>query len=332
MKNQTKKTKGEPMSKRSVRGMKEGKENANQNEKDNKKPQKSQINKNNEINSKTNNAGTSNKNLKTEKDLSFKSMEYRFEIEQAKKKTAELNKQLKQKESEIDNVLNEKQILSTSLLKLDAALKRKSENEKFSQMTFPSDASVDGTSNSNESGNKEDFGVFDSQNLTIKITGSSPTIFMQDTNGYSNVISSKSDLMKFLNKIYKENQSLRNFQSQVFQLSKTYDDINNNLAESINGFQEVSKNLNGDNVKETIDNQLKLLKSQIERSLETKQKEYSMLLEKREEDFAMLQEEISNNMKEIEQRKSEKENEEKCIEQLKAKIEEMEGKLRSYES
>ena len=202
MKNQTKKTKGEPMSKRSVRGMKEGKENANQNEKDNKKPQKSQINKNNEINSKTNNAGTSNKNLKTEKDLSFKSMEYRFEIEQAKKKTAELNKQLKQKESEIDNVLNEKQILSTSLLKLDAALKRKSENEKFSQMTFPSDASVDGTSNSNESGNKEDFGVFDSQNLTIKITGSSPTIFMQDTNGYSNVISSKSDLMKFLNKIF----------------------------------------------------------------------------------------------------------------------------------
>ena len=178
MKNQTKKTKGEPKSKRSVRGMKEGKENANQNEKDNKKPQKSQINKNNEINSKTNNAGTSNKNLKTEKDLSFKSMEYRFEIEQAKKKTAELNKQLKQKESEIDNVLNEKQILSTSLLKLDAALKRKSENEKFSQMTFPSDASVDGTSNSNESGNKEDFGVFDSQNLTIKITGSSPTIFI----------------------------------------------------------------------------------------------------------------------------------------------------------
>ena len=32
--------------------------------------------------------------------------------------------------------------------------------------------------------------------------------------------------MKFLYKIYMENQNLKNFQGQVFNLSKNYDDIN----------------------------------------------------------------------------------------------------------
>ena len=43
--------------------------------------------------------------------------------------------------------------------------------------------------------------------------------------------------MKYLNKVYKENQGLKNFQNQIFNFSKSYDDINNNLADCISCFE-----------------------------------------------------------------------------------------------
>ena len=47
---------------------------------------------------------------------------------------------------------------------------------------------------------------------------------MDDGQGNKNIIKSKKGLMKFLYKIYSENQNLNNFQRQVFDLSKDYDD------------------------------------------------------------------------------------------------------------
>ena len=74
--------------------------------------------------------------------------------------------------------------------------------------------------------------------------------------------------MKFLYKIYMENQNLKNFQEQVFNLSKNYDDINNILAESISGFQDIAKSTKREDIVNEVDTRLKDLKTQVESSME----------------------------------------------------------------
>ena len=79
--------------------------------------------------------------------------------------------------------------------------------------------------------------ALDSQSLPIKISGKCPNFIKKDEKGEKIIIISKKDLMKYLNKLFKENQRLKNFQNQIFNLSKSYEDINKNLADCIAGFQ-----------------------------------------------------------------------------------------------
>ena len=70
--------------------------------------------------------------------------------------------------------------------------------------------------------------AFDSQSLPINISGKSPNFIKKDEKGEKIIIISKKDLMKYLNKLYKENQRLKNFQNHFVNLSKSYEDINKN--------------------------------------------------------------------------------------------------------
>lgn len=263
-------------------------------------------------------------------ELQYKSMNYRHEIEVGKNRIAELEKILENKNQEISKLLREKEHMSSYLIKLESVMRRKTDtNTQGTTETFKDAPTIENTKDNAEEGDK--FEAFNAHNLTINITGASPTITMIDGEGHKNVITRKRDMMKFLNKIYRENQSLKNFQNQVFMLSKTYDDINNNLAESISGFQEISKNIGSDNIKIEVDNKLHELKTQIQNSLETKQSEYNMLLEKKDEDYHMLQEEFLNVSKEIEQRRMERIFEQKTIMDLNMRLEMLESKLKIYE-
>ena len=69
--------------------------------------------------------------------------------------------------------------------------------------------------------------------------------------------------MKFLYKIYTENFNLKNFQGQVFNLSKNYDDINNILAESISGFQDIAKSTKREDIISEVNTKLKELKKKL---------------------------------------------------------------------
>lgn len=268
--------------------------------------------------------------LSQNQELQYKSMNYRHEIEVGKNRIAELEKILENKNQEISKLLREKEHMSSYLIKLESVMRRKTDtNTQGTTETFKDSPTIENTKDNVEDGDK--FEAFNAHNLTINITGASPTITMIDGEGHKNVITRKRDMMKFLNKIYRENQSLKNFQNQVFMLSKTYDDINNNLAESISGFQEISKNLGNDNIKIEVDNKLHELKTQIQNSLETKQSEYNMLLEKKDEDYHMLQEEFLNVAKEIEQRRMERIFEQKTIMDLNMRLEMLESKLKIYD-
>ena len=159
------------------------------------------------------------------------------------------------------------------------------------------------------------------------MSGTPPVITMDDGQGNKNIIKSKAGLMKFLYKIYTENLNLRYFQGQVFNLSKNYDDINNILAESISGFQDIAKSTKREDIISEVDTKLKELKTQVESSMEQRQNEYNTNLEKKEEDINMITKAYNNVYKEIQQKKSDKLHEQKTIEDLNSQISILETKL-----
>ena len=158
--------------------------------------------------------------------------------------------------------------------------------------------------------------------LTISMTGTPPIITMDDGQRNKNVIKSKNGLMKFLFKIFTENQNLK-----ISNLSKNYNDINNILAESVSGFQNIAKSTGNEAIQNEVDSILKDLKSQVEVSLKQKQNEYNSQLEKKEEYNNMLTKAYDNIYKEIQQKKSDKLHEQKTIDNLNSQIEILESKL-----
>ena len=181
--------------------------------------------------------------------------------------------------------------------------------------------------------NAKNFEAFDSQSLTINISGGSPNVIMEDEKGEKIIIISKKDLMKYLNKLYKENQGLKNFQNQIFNLSKSYDDINNNLAECIAGFQELCMNNEGDKINmQDVDEKLNELKKHIENSLETKQNEYNILLDKKDEDLSLLKSEFIEHEKEMKESGNDRLEEQRKIMELQIKKEELERQIAELET
>ena len=133
--------------------------------------------------------------------------------------------------------------------------------------------------------------------------------------------------MKFLYKIYIENQTLKNFQKQVFDLSKNYDDINNIMEEGISGFQEIAKNTKNEKIKSLVDEKLKELKSEVDITLKQKQEEYNLQLKKKEDEINMLEKAYDNIYKEVQQKNNDKIHEQKTIKDLNSQIEILETKL-----
>ena len=184
----------------------------------------------------------------------------------------------------------------------------------------------------NDENNNKNFEAFDSQSLTINISGGSPNVIMEDGKGQKIIIISKKDLMKYLNKLYKENQGLKNFQNQIFNLSKSYDDINNNLADCISSFQELCMNNSGDKISmQDVDQKLNELKKHIESSLETKQNEYSILMDKRDEDLSLLRSEFIEHEKDMKESGNDRLEEQRKIMELQIKKEELERQIAELE-
>ena len=201
----------------------------------------------------------------------------------------------------------------------------KSPGGETTVMTFTNEDSKDDRNN---------FEAFDSQRLTINISGGSPNIILNDDKGQNEIILSKKDLMRYLNKTYRENQGLKNFQNQIFNLSKAYDDINNNLADCISEFQQLCTSTEGDEIKkEDVNTQLDNLKKYIDISLETKQNEYNILMDKADEDINFLKTEFLEYEKEMKEGDGmERIEMQRKIMELQNKKEELERQIQEIES
>ena len=254
------------------------------------------------------------------KNLKFKQMR-----EEAHKKRDELQEEVISKQNQLIKLEKEKEELSKYLFKLEKVTKDKNIGESNAEiMTF--------SEKDNSIENNKNFEAFDSQSLTINISGGSPNIVMENEKEERIIILSKKDLMKYLNKIYKENQALKNFQQQIFNLSKSYGDINDNLAECIAGFQELCMKTSGNKIKiEDVETKLSDLKKYMENSLETKTNEYNILMDKKDEDLNLLKSEFINMEKGINESGNDRLEEQRKILELQSRKEELERQIAKLE-
>ena len=255
-----------------------------------------------------------------------KNLNLKKQREKIKQKHNDLEKELNTKEDELNKVTKEKEDLSKYLFKIEKVVKGTSSNSHGGPLV------VTFSENDISPENVKNYEAFDSQSLTINISGGSPNIIMENEKGDKIIIISKKDLMKYLNKLYKENQGLKNFQNQIFNLSKSYDDINNNLADCIAGFQELCINNPSDKIiMQDVDAKLDELKKHIENSLETKMNEYTILTDKRDEDLSLLKSEFIELEKEMKDSGSDRFEEQRKIMELQIKKEELERQIEELE-
>ena len=268
-------------------------------------------------------------------------MNRRVDIFKTKEKVSKLEKDLETKTKKLEKETKKKENFQNYLSKLEQIVKEKTDTDNQQTKNIQSVPSSKNkevevsdskqTENKNEESQNVTEQTEENENnkikLTICVTGATPTISMDDGQGNKNIIKSKKGLMKFLYKIYMENQNLKNFQGQVFNLSKNYDDINNILAESISGFQDIVKSTKKEDIINEVNNRLTELKTEVESSMEKKQSEYNAQLEKKEEEINILNKAYNNVYKEIQQKKSDKLHEQKTIEDLNSQIEILETKL-----
>ena len=256
-----------------------------------------------------------------------KNLLFKKEKEEAHKKEDELKNQISGKHDELIKIEKEKEDLSKYLLKLEKVAKGQGIGDNPQPVEVMTFSEKDNTMESNKN-----YEAFDSQSLTINISGGSPNVVMEDDKGEKIIILSKKDLMKYLNKLYKENQALKNFQHQIFNLSKSYGDINDNLAECITGFQELCVNTPGDKINiEDVQNKLDELKKYMENSLETKNNEYNILMDKRDEDLSLLKNEFISLEKEMKEGTGDRLEEQRKILELTEKKEELERQIAELE-
>ena len=244
-------------------------------------------------------------NKVAEKDK--KNIKYKKQREEIKKKKNDLEKELNTKEDQLLKASKEKDELSKYLFKIEKVVKGNTGGQNGTTVMTFTDKDI------NDENNNKNFEAFDSQSLTINISGGSPNVIMEDGKGQKIIIISKKDLMKYLNKLYKENQGLKNFQNQIFNLSKSYDDPGDKI-----NMQDVDQKLNE-------------LKKHIESSLETKQNEYSILMDKRDEDLSLLRSEFIEHEKDMKESGNDRLEEQRKIMELQIKKEELERQIAELE-
>ena len=263
--------------------------------------------------------------LEKVKSLNLKNMNYRYEIEKYKNKINQLQKDYDIQIDLQNKMEKEKENLTKYLLKLEKMLQNKSKPIIINSTNSNISTISNNQNNMSITATKKSVSIFNTSNINISVSGNNPIITIIDNvKNIKHTILSRDELQNFLLKIYKENQKLKAFQSQVFELSKNYDDINSNIEDSLKKLQETIKNSNnGNNIGQEILTQFQDFTEKIDKILETKQIEYNLLLKGKDDELEIIGEELLNVNKELEERKSDRLKEQKIIFDLENEIKEL---------
>ena len=198
--------------------------------------------------------------------LHSQGINYRYEIETLSNTMNNLEKKCLEQQNLIDTLEKQKENDDKYLLKLEDIYKQEQTKNKNN---LNISLNVSNTNNNMSSLNED--------NMHSGIN-------FKDKNQVNNMIST------LLNANYK----LKNFQSQVLEISKNYDDINENIVENMKSTQNYFKkniNSNSSNINEYLENFNKILSSSVD-MVQSKQKNYNLNLANKENEILILGKEI----------------------------------------
>lgn len=285
-------------------------------------------------------------------NLNLKNMNYRYEIEKYKTKINELTKEKNEYKTEIDKLEHQKDNLTKYLLRLEENISNNQRNSIESNQISKINSKRSSVNNNKQSQNinninislnksnnnseilttKKSLSIFNSQTISIDVSPNNIVSIIDTSNQKTLTLSTRRELKNFLLKIYNENKKLKIFQNQVFELSKTYDDINDNLLESIRNIQGIveSREEGIDIEKDLVSNYQKLVEN-VDKTLQTKQKEYNMLLQGKEEENQFIQDELVELSAEVQIRKKDRIKDQQMISELEQENKELKEKIFAYE-
>lgn len=175
-------------------------------------------------------------------NLNIKNMNHRYEIDTLKNKMNEQNATIEEQRVEISKLEKLNENNNKYLIKLENLVSQRNLNLNFNKSSVTN----------------VNFGT--SEILMNRVKAKSENNVIVDFNKMNNLviedrvnqtvvnITDKNDLKELIANLIQENQKLKQFQHQVFEISKNYDDINENMVDSIKNIQVyLNGKLNEDN-------------------------------------------------------------------------------------
>lgn len=211
----------------------------------------------------------SNKIERNEKftQLHYQSINYRHEIETLQNMLKSLEKKYLEKQNVIDTYEKQKENDDKYLLKLEDIYKQEQMKNK-NNLNISLNVS---NTNNNISGLGNEENVLSGLNL-------------KDKNQLNNLITN----------LINENYKLKHFQAQVLEISKNYDDINENIVNNMKSTQNyfrVNNYPNSASINEYLENFNRILTSSVD-MVQSKQRNYNLTLANKENEIVILSKEI----------------------------------------
>ena len=211
--------------------------------------------------------------------LHFQSINYRHEIETLQNTLKSLEKKYLEQQNVIDTLEKQKENDDKYLLKLEDIYKQEQMKNKNN---LNISLNVSNTNNNISNAGNED-------NILAGVN-------LKDKNQLNNLITN----------LINENYKLKHFQAQVLEISKNYDDINENIVNNMKSTQSYFRNNNypnSSNINEYLENFNKILTSSVD-MVQSKQRNYNLTLANKENEIIILSKEIEKIKNTIEMMKN----------------------------
>jgi hypothetical protein len=167
-------------------------------------------------------------------NLNIKNMNYRYEIETLKNKLNDQTKTIEEQKIEIAKLEKQNENNNKYLMKLENLVSQRNLNLNFNKSSVTN----------------VNFGSYDNLMSHVKNSKSENNVVV-DFNRMNNLviedrlnqtvvnITDKNDLKELISNLIQENQKLKQFQNQVYEISKNYDDINENMVDGMKNIQNI---------------------------------------------------------------------------------------------
>jgi hypothetical protein len=267
--------------------------------------------------------------------LSIRNMNYRHEIETLKSSLARASKELEENKLLLNKLERQKDNDNKYLLKLEQMLEN---NKGHNGLTFSRKFSG-GSMNDISKVSKKSHAANEYYSIDYKTN----TLIIDDKyNDNSIAIADKEELKQYILSILTENRKLKEFQNQVFEISRNYDDINSTMLESIKSLQStlnVDERLKFEEDGKmdlisnfyNLDNFDKILET-IEKTLEVKNIEYNLLIDSRDQEIALINNELQNCNSVIANIKKDRIRDQKIINDLEIEVEFLKSQINDNNS